>query len=85
MIGYSTYQKSINHLCVEVPYRVLCHSTQAVWFLKCRALTLRDWIDDTEMEEEGVGDLLLDENAVAATPRYKKFRGMVPSDLSLFH
>ena len=49
---------------------LLCHQTQAVWFLKCRALTLRDWIDDTEMEEEGVGDLLLDENAVAATPRY---------------
>ena len=29
---------------------------QAVWYLKCRALTLKNWIDDTEIEEE-VGDL----------------------------
>ena len=25
---------------------------QAVWYLKTRALTLQDWIDDTEVEEE---------------------------------
>ena len=25
---------------------------QAVWYLKCRALTLKNWIDDTEIEEE---------------------------------
>lgn len=42
---------------------------KAVWFLKCRALTVKDWIDDTEMEEEGVGDVLLDENVVASLPR----------------
>jgi len=23
-----------------------------VWYLKCRALTLKNWIDDTEVEEE---------------------------------
>ena len=27
-------------------------SPQAVWYLKCRALTLKNWIDDTEIEEE---------------------------------
>lgn len=43
---------------------------QAVWILKCRALTLRDWVDDTDtVEEEGVGDILLDDNAVASVPR----------------
>ena len=26
--------------------------SQAVWYLKCRALTLKNWIDDTEIEEE---------------------------------
>ena len=26
--------------------------TQAVWYLKARALTLKNWIDDTELEEE---------------------------------
>lgn len=25
---------------------------QAAWYLKCRALTLKNWIDDTEIEEE---------------------------------
>ena len=25
---------------------------QAVWYLKCRALTLKNWIDDAEIEEE---------------------------------
>jgi tetratricopeptide repeat protein 8 len=25
---------------------------QAVWYLKTRALTLKDWIDDAEMDEE---------------------------------
>ena len=40
-------------------------SLQAVWILKCRALTLRDWVDDTDtVEEEGVGDILLDDNVI---------------------
>ena len=54
-------------LCTELleqnPY------DQAVWYIKCRALTLRAWVDDTEMEEEGVADILLDDNAVAQAPR----------------
>jgi hypothetical protein len=25
---------------------------QAVWYLKCRALTAQQYVDDTEMEEE---------------------------------
>lgn len=27
-------------------------NAQAVWYLKARALTLKNWIDDTEIEEE---------------------------------
>ena len=42
---------------------------QAAWYIKARALTLEDWIDDTEIEEEGVADMLLDDNAVAQLPR----------------
>jgi len=42
---------------------------QSVLFLKCRALTAESYIDDTEMEEEGVGEILLDENATASMPR----------------
>jgi hypothetical protein len=42
---------------------------QAVWYLKCRALTLKNWIDDTEIEEEGVAEMLMDDNAIAQCPR----------------
>ena len=43
--------------------------SQAVWLLKCQALTEKMWIDDTEMEEEGVAEMLLDENETAQAPR----------------
>eukprot|EP01138_Halocafeteria_seosinensis_P000719 gb/GECG01000736.1/.p1 GENE.gb/GECG01000736.1/~~gb/GECG01000736.1/.p1 ORF type:complete len:522 (+),score=58.36 gb/GECG01000736.1/:1-1566(+) len=42
---------------------------KAAWTLKCKTLTSKTWIDDTEYEDEGAGDLLLDENAVAQAPR----------------
>jgi tetratricopeptide repeat protein 8 len=42
---------------------------QAMWFIKCRSLTAKNWIDDTEMEDEGVADMLLDENSIANVPR----------------
>lgn len=40
-----------------------------VWYVKARALTLKNWIDDTEMEEDGVAEVLLDNNAIASAPR----------------
>lgn len=42
---------------------------QAVMFLKCRSLACETYVDDTEMEDEGVAELLLDDNATAAVPR----------------
>mmetsp|Transcript_7923 Transcript_7923/g.19260 ORF Transcript_7923/g.19260 Transcript_7923/m.19260 type:complete len:535 (-) Transcript_7923:206-1810(-) len=42
---------------------------QQVWWIKCRALTSKNWVDDTEVEEEGLGELLLDDNATAQLPR----------------
>lgn len=47
----------------------LAHVVQAVWLLKCRAMTERDHIDDIEWDEEGIGEVLLDDNAVAQAPR----------------
>ena len=38
-------------------------------YLKTRALTMMHWVDDTDFEEEGAADMLLDENATAALPR----------------
>mmetsp|Transcript_101079 Transcript_101079/g.174624 ORF Transcript_101079/g.174624 Transcript_101079/m.174624 type:complete len:518 (-) Transcript_101079:257-1810(-) len=42
---------------------------QCVWYIKCRALTMKNWIDDTEMEDEGVAEVLLDQNQLADMPR----------------
>lgn len=37
---------------------------QQAWFLKVRATTLKNWVDDTELEEEGV----FSRHAVAVVP-----------------
>lgn len=38
--------------------------------MKCRALTLANWIDDEDIpEEEGIGDILLDDNVLSSVPR----------------
>lgn len=42
---------------------------QAAWFLKCKATIQQSYVDDIELEEEGIGEMLLDENAVAAVSR----------------
>jgi tetratricopeptide repeat protein 8 len=42
---------------------------QAAWYLKARALTAEAATDDTELEEEGVAEMLLDDNAIASMPR----------------
>ena len=42
---------------------------QQVWWIKCRALTNKNWIDDAELAEEGLGELLLDDNSTAQVAR----------------
>eukprot|EP00197_Chlamydomonas_leiostraca_P003950 CAMPEP_0202869944 /NCGR_PEP_ID=MMETSP1391-20130828/13933_1 /ASSEMBLY_ACC=CAM_ASM_000867 /TAXON_ID=1034604 /ORGANISM="Chlamydomonas leiostraca, Strain SAG 11-49" /LENGTH=107 /DNA_ID=CAMNT_0049550349 /DNA_START=86 /DNA_END=406 /DNA_ORIENTATION=- len=57
--------------CIELCTSILDRNPydQAVWYLKCRALTMKNWIDDTEIEEEGIADALLDENQTAQVAR----------------
>lgn len=55
--------------CIEICSDALGRNPydQAAWYLKCRALTLKAWIDDTELDgAEGAGDALLDEGGVVA-------------------
>lgn len=42
---------------------------EAMWFLKARALTMSVYVDDTDVDQEGIGDVLLDSNAMASAPR----------------
>lgn len=37
---------------------------------KCRAVIKQNYIDDIELDEEGVAEMLMDENALASMPRY---------------
>ena len=57
--------------CIDVCTELLSQNPRdlAVWSLKARALTSLHYIDDTELEEEGIGDVMLDENATASVPR----------------
>lgn len=42
---------------------------KAVWFIKLRALTGKAFVDDMDMEEEGVAEILMDDNAMSKAPR----------------
>jgi tetratricopeptide repeat protein 8 len=50
-------------LLVENPH------DKAVWLLKTRALTAKMWLDDTDLEEQGVADVLMDEGGISSAPR----------------
>jgi tetratricopeptide repeat protein 8 len=40
-------------------------------YLKCKSLVEKSWLDDTEMEDEGVADVVLDDNSIAQLPRFE--------------
>lgn len=42
---------------------------QAVWSLKTRALTEQVWVDECDGEEEGLADVLMDDNTIASVAR----------------
>lgn len=94
------YRRRDFDACIAICDTLLAQNAfdQAVWFLKCRALTEKAWIDDmgaakprcirlspsprlsstlasADMEEEGVGEVLLDDNATAQAPRPGEFAG----------
>ena len=37
--------------------------------MKCQCLVKKNYLDDIEMDEEGAGDILLDENATTSVAR----------------
>ena len=57
--------------CIKICDEILADNPndQAAWVLKCKATIKSSYIDDIELEEEGVAEMLLDENAVAAISR----------------
>lgn len=45
------------------------YKDQAIWYIKTKSLIAKNWIDDTEMEDEGIAEILLDEVGIANAPR----------------
>lgn len=70
-LAMSRYKRQRYDECIEICSEMLDRNPydQAAWLLKCRALTKKSWIDDLEIDEEGVADLLMDDNAVSNAPR----------------
>eukprot|EP01032_Pedospumella_encystans_P002234 gene2234-2624_t len=56
--------------CIAICDEMLANNPQdqAAWMAKCRAVIKQNYIDDIELDEEGVAEMLLDENALASMP-----------------
>lgn len=61
VMAVSRYRRQKYDECAALCTEFLQHNArdQAAWLLKCRALTQKNWVDDLEIEEEGVADLLM--------------------------
>ncbi|GLE06635.1 hypothetical protein PINS_up016029 [Pythium insidiosum] len=56
--------------CIDIWHRDLgAEPLRSAWVTKTKALTQETYIDDSELEEDGAADLLLDDNVMASMPR----------------
>lgn len=71
VVAMSKYKRQKYDECIDICTELLEKNQydQATWLLKCRALTMKNYIDDLEIDEEGVADILMDDNAMATAPR----------------
>lgn len=59
----------------EISYVVQLCVSQAAWSLKTRALTEMVYIDEVEVDQEGIAEMMLDESSIAQVAR--KFQPFV--------
>lgn len=57
--------------CTKICDEILASNPgdQAAWATKCKALIKQNYIDDIELDEEGIAEVMMDENALASVPR----------------
>ena len=65
------YQRREFDECIEICTKILEENPydEAIWSLKTRALTAQVMVDDVEADEEGIVDVVLDDNAIRQIPR----------------
>lgn len=59
---HAKHKDTIRLSPMPLPYS---HDTQAAWCLKARALTEQTYVDEVELEEEGIAELFMDDTAIA--------------------
>lgn len=78
LIGMDDLYMALSHFrrrnfeqCIEYCTKLLLKNSldQAAWVLKMNALKEQVYVDDLEDEEEGMAEMLLDENAIAQIAR----------------
>ncbi|XP_031211501.1 tetratricopeptide repeat protein 8 isoform X2 [Mastomys coucha] len=69
--AWSYFRRRKFQLCADLCTQILEKSPydQAAWILKARALTEMVYIDEIDVDQEGIAEMILDENAIAQVPR----------------
>ncbi|XP_063588371.1 tetratricopeptide repeat protein 8-like [Penaeus indicus] len=70
-LALSAFRRRKFEKCIEICTNLLSTNPydQAVWSLKTRALTEEVWVDECDGEEEGLADVLMDDNTIASVAR----------------
>ncbi|KAM6201740.1 tetratricopeptide repeat protein 8 isoform 4-T4 [Rhynchocyon petersi] len=71
LLAWSYFRRRKFQLCADLCTQMLEKSPydQAAWILKARALTEMVYIDEIDVYQEGIAEVMLDENAIAQVPR----------------
>ena len=66
------FQRREFEICVDKCTEILEKNPydEAIWSLKTRALSLQVMVDDNDADEEGIVDVVLDDNAIRQVHKY---------------
>ncbi|ELW48711.1 Tetratricopeptide repeat protein 8 [Tupaia chinensis] len=70
LLAWSYFRRRKFQLCADLCTQMLEKSPydQAAWILKARALTEMVYVDEIDVDQEGIAEMILDENAIAQVP-----------------
>lgn len=70
-LAYSYYRRKKYEQCTEICTQLLEKNPydQAAWTLKTRALTGQVYVDEVDVDEEGIAEMVMDDNTIAQVSR----------------
>ncbi|KRX09628.1 hypothetical protein PPERSA_09298 [Pseudocohnilembus persalinus] len=71
IIAMSRYKRRKYDQTIELCEQMLNNNPrdEAAWLLKCNSMIRKQYLDDLEVDEEGLGDMLMDENQISSIQR----------------